>query len=87
MRLQTLPKLPQSLPELLQSPPKLPQSLPELPQGCQLFLGVTKITKYCKKQQKCTIWNSSADPADLLYQVSLTAARTPLPHAPGVRMT
>ncbi len=33
---------------------------------------------------KRTVWNSLPDPAD---QVSETAARTYLPHAPGVRMT
>ncbi len=42
---------------------------------------------------KRAIWNSLPDPADLpdlpdpADQVSETAARTYLPHAPGVRMT
>ncbi len=49
--------------------------------------SVTRVTKYYKKQQICTIWRKSTDPADPPDQVSSTAARTPLPRAPGAKMT
>ncbi len=43
--------------------------------------SVTRVTKYCKKTQICTSWNSSpdpvdpSDPADPADQVSGAAAR------------
>ncbi len=42
--------------------------------------SVTRVTKYCKKLQICTIWNSSADPTDSAVPgkvVAGRAARTP----------
>ena len=53
-------------------------------EGCDKFKNtlhrsVTRVTKYCKKQWICTIWNSSADPADPWvpdYQVSESAVGT-----------
>ena len=49
--------------------------------------SATKFTKHRKKQQVRAIWNNLPDPADPPDQVSSTAARTPLPHAPEARMT
>ena len=45
---------------------------------------------YCKNHLKCSKMHSSADPADPADPpevVARSAARTPLPHAPGARMT
>ena len=36
---------------------------------------------------KSSLWEQSADPPDPGNQVSWTAGRPPLPHAPGARMT
>ncbi len=40
-----------------------------------------------KKHPLRAIWNSSSDPGNPAKVVSSTAAPTPLPHAPGARMT
>ena len=47
-------------------------------------VGVAKSADLLRISTKSSLQEQSADPAD---QVSWTAGRTPLPHAPGARMT
>ena len=42
---------------------------------------------HCKTQRHLAFWNLPAEPANPPEVVSASAAQTPLPHAPGVRMT
>ena len=55
--------------------------------GSGLLWGGPHALKYGKKQQTGAFWNAAADAGDWAEVVSRTAARTPLPHAPGARMT
>ncbi len=52
-----------------------------------MLFGDDSFIFYCCLCLKRAISNSLADPADPADQVSETAARTYLPHAPGVKMT
>ena len=55
-----------------------------------LHRSVTRVTYAVKTEGKCTIWNSSPDPADPDYPPEMVpepALWPSLPHAPGARMT